>query len=415
MYKTNKGNIYGIVLAGGRGSRLPIAGSTPKQFATKFADTTFVQDIVRMMRKAIKPGRIFCVVSNEEQEELAIMQLTPLGVPSSNIIMFDPCYGYVAVMAMACDYVAGIDPDATVFVSPSDQHIISEDKFVKDIKLCTSLTNQGESVLLGVKVFDANIVGGCGNAIYDSTQEGPSYDIEEFIEKPAKKPGYGSEFVKRLLMDDNSVVNTGFYAFKAQKLCGQYPARELEAKLRKFYLDNSEATDLGLNPEHMMQVLGMRLVVGGFNWADCGTLSAYYDIQRKTPNHKNASIGEVSRHDCKESLFISSTEGIHIYATNIKKLAIIANATKSGGINVAAISLAESQEVGKVTDFFERSNRASYSYNSENCVLVPSNISQNVRVAFLGVQNIFVFVNRLDNGDINVNVSANGNCIYDKD
>ena len=163
-----------------------------------------------------------------------------------------------------------------------------------------------------------------------------------------------------------------------------------------------------------MQVLGMRLVVGGFNWADCGTLSAYYDIQRKTPNHKNASIGEVSRYDCKESLFISSTEGIHIYATNIKKLAIIANATKSGGINVAAISLAESQEVGKVTDFFERSNRASYSYNSENCVVVPSNISQNVRAAFLGVQNIFIFVNRLDSGDINVNVSANGECIYNK-
>lgn len=406
------GHRWAIVLAGGRGSRLPIAESIPKQFAPKFNDCTFVQDIVTNVSKVIKPNRIIIVVTNDEQAELATKQLTPLGVPSTNIVKFDPAYGYVAVMAMACAYVMSIDEDATVFISPSDQHVVGIEKFVADVELATEYAKKGESVLLGVKVADANIVGGCGNAAYDASQAGPVYDIEEFIEKPLKK--HGMEFVKNMLIADNTVVNTGFYALKAKTLCEQYPAKQMEELLDKFYAEGSDATDLGLNPENMMKALNMKLIVGGFNWADCGILAAYYDIQRKTPNHHNASIGEVSRFDCLDSLFVSSTNGIHIYATGIKDgLAVVAYATKAGGINVAVMNMAASQEVGKVTDFFEKGERASYAYNSENCVIMPSNLSKSCKYAFLEVQNIYVFVNRLDNGDINVNVSSSGNCIHE--
>lgn len=419
MNKTNAnvqvnhtGHRWGIVLAGGRGSRLPIAGSIPKQFAPKFDDCTFVQDIVSSISKSIKPNRIIIVVTNDEQQELAIKQLTPLGVPSTNVVMFDPHFGYVAVMAMACDYITSIDPDATVFISPSDQHIVGVDKFVADINAVTKYAKEdGESVLLGVKVADANIVGGCGNAVYDASEPGPIYEISEFIEKPLKK--FGEEYVKKMLIADNSVVNTGFYALKAKQMCFHYPKQEMVALLEKYYAENSEATDLGLNPENMMKALGMKLVVGGFSWADCGTLSAYYGIQRKTPNHCNASIGEVSRFECRDSLFVSSTKGIKVYATGIKDgLAVVAYATKAGGINVAVMDMAESQEVGKVTDFFEKGERASYSYNSENCIVMPSNLSATCKYAFLGVQNIYVYVNRLDSGDINVNVASSGNCVH---
>lgn len=409
---THTGHRWGIVLAGGRGSRLPIAGSIPKQFAPKFDDCTFVQDIVANISKSIKPSRIIIVVTNDEQAELATKQLTPLGVPSTNVVKFDPHYGYVAVMAMACDYVMGIDPDATVFISPSDQHVVGVDKFVADIDAATRFAKQGESVLLGVKVADANIVGGCGNAAYDANESGPIYKIQEFIEKPLKK--FGMEYVKKMLIADDTVVNTGFYALKAKAMCEQYPASEMNALLRKYYDESSEATDLGLNPENMMKSLGMKLIVGSFNWADCGTLAAYYGIQKRTPNHNNASIGEVSRFECRDSLFVSSTKGIHIYSTGIKDgLAVVAYATKTGGINVAVMNMAESQEVGKVTDFFEKGERASYSYNAENCIIMPSNLSPSCKYAFLGVQNIYVFVNRLDNGDINVNVSSSGNCIHE--
>ncbi len=405
---------YAMILAGGRGSRLPIAGSTPKQFAPKFEGITFVQDVVKMItNEAIKPARVIVVVTNEEQRDLAIAQLTPYRVPSTNVVLFDPHLGYVAVMAAAADYIRGIDEEAVVFISPSDQHIVGQKEFTQSIIDSCEEAAKGNPTLVGVKVADANIVGGCGNAMYDATQPGPTYEILDFIEKPLKNGG--PERVKKILLDDNTVVNTGFYAVKVKQFCKAYPIVEMELLLDKYYEAKSEKTDLGLDPTEMVKKLGMKLMIGRFDWKDCGTLAAYYEIQRKTPNHKNASIGQVTRYKCRDSMFVSSTEGVHIYGSFIKNnIVVLSFMTKTGGIDIAVINMAMSQLVGNVTDFFESGDAMSYSLKSRNCIIMPSNLSEVTRVAFLGVQNMYVFVNRLEDGDINVNVSANGECVYDE-
>ena len=404
---------YAIVLAGGRGSRLPIAGSTPKQFAPKFNDVTFVQDVIKMITcDAIKPSRVIVVVTNEEQKELAIDQLTPYKVPSTNVVMFDPHYGYVAVMAAATDYIRKHDPEAVAFITPSDSHIEGQEELTNAILTACNEAKDGHSVLVGAKVADANIVGGCGNAQYDSAAEGPFYEILDFIEKPAK---FGEERVKKILMDDNTVVNTGLYAIRVDRFCEAYPMEEMNALLKKFYDEGATKTDLGLDPTDMVKKLDMRLLIGAFEWKDCGTLDAYYKIQRKTPNHHNASIGEVTRYECLDSMFVSSKKGVHIYGNYIKDgIAVLTAVSKTGGLNIAVCNMAMSQLVGQITDFFETGNAMSYSVKSHNCLIMPSNLSKTTRVAFLGVQNIFVFTNRLENGDIDVNVSANGECVYDE-
>ena len=405
---------YGIVLAGGRGSRLPIAGSTPKQFAPKFNNVTFVQDVVKMITDgAIKPARMIIVVTNEEQKEYAIAQLAPYHVPTTNVVMFDKHFGYVAVMAAAADYVRSIDPEAVAFFSPSDQHIVGQEQFTKAIIDSCEEAAKGNPILVGVKVADANIVGGCGNAQYDASQSGPYYDIVNFIEKPLKNGG--PERVKQILLDDNTVVNTGFYAIKVNQFCEAYPMSEIEQKLEQYYAVRAQTADLGLDPTEMVKKLSMKLMIGEFDWKDCGTLAAYYEIQKKTPNHRNASIGQVTRYKCRDSMFVSSTSGVHIYGSFIKdNIVVLSFMTKDGGLDIAVINMKLSQLVGSVTDFFESGNAMSYSLKSRNCVIMPSNLTENTRVAFLGVQNIFVFPNRLEDGDINVNVSANGECIYDE-
>lgn len=401
---------YAIVLAGGRGSRLPIAGSIPKQFAPKFDDVTFVQDVIKMITfDVIKPSKVIVVVTNDEQKEYAIDQLTPYKVPSTNVVKFDPHLGYVAVMAAASDYIRQHDPKAVAFITPSDSHIEGQEALTSAIRAACNEAKNGRSILVGAKVADANIVGGCGNAQYDPSEEGPFYEILDFIEKPAK---FGPEKVKQILMDDNTVVNTGLYAVRVDRFCKAYPMEKIDALLKKYYDDGATKTDLGLDPTDMVRKLNMKLLVGEFEWKDCGTLDAYYKIQHKTPNHHNASIGQVSRYDCLDSLFVSSTKGIHVYATNIKDgIATLAFMTKSGDLDVAVCNLKMSQLVGQVTDFFENGEAMSYSLKSVNCMVMPGNLKK-IRVAFLGVQNMFVYVNRLVNGDINVNVSSSGDCIY---
>ena len=402
---------YAIILAGGRGSRLPIAGDTPKQFAPKFNGVTFVQDIEDMIAKAgFKHSHIIVVVTNEKQKKLAEAQLGPLGIPSTNIIQFDPHYGYVAVQAKAMAYIYKHDPEAVCFLSPSDQSISGQEEFGRAISIAYQYALEGIPIQIGVKCPDANIVGGCGNARYDTAQEGPVFDILEFIEKPLKLGG--EELVKKILMDDNTVVNTGFYMVKASQFIAAYPEGEMDKLLTEWY-QNQTGDDIGLNPTKMVTTLGMKLVVGCFNWQDCGTLEAYYNIQKLTPNHKNASIGDVDRWECARSLFVSSVDRVHIYSAYIHDCAVIASVGEEGDVRVAITNLKMSQEVGKITDFFESSGKAmSYSAKSHNNVIVPSNYSKKVKAAFLGVQNIYVQVNKLSNDEINVNVSANGDCIY---
>jgi mannose-1-phosphate guanylyltransferase len=253
---------YAIVLAGGRGSRLPIAGSTPKQFAPKFNGVTFVQDVIKMITyDVIKPSRVIVVVTNDEMKDFAIEQLTPYKVPSTNVVMFDPHLGYVAVMAAAADYISKIEPKAVAFITPSDSHIEGQEELTNAICTACNEANNGRSILVGAKVADANIVGGCGNAQYDSSEEGPFYEILDFIEKPAK---FGPDRVKQILMDDNTVVNTGLYAVRVDKFCKVYPMEKINELLKKYYDEGSEKTDLGLDPTDMVKKLNMKLLSGGF-------------------------------------------------------------------------------------------------------------------------------------------------------
>ncbi len=411
---------WAIVLAGGKGSRLPIAGSIPKQFAPKYDGVTFAQDVIRMITSgAIKASRVIVVVTSDEQAKYAIEQLTPYHVPSPNIVKFNPYYGYVAVMAAAADYIRKIDPDpkAVAFITPSDSHIEGQEALTHAIRESCEAAYNGRPVLIGAKVTDANIVGGCGNALYDASTNGPFYKILDFIEKPIR---YGMDRVAQILRDDNTVVNTGLYAVRVERFCKAYPIDKLDAMLARFEEEKPIGkADLGLDPTEMVKKLNMRLMIGGFHWKDCGTLDAFYSIQIPTPNHHNASIGQVSRHLCLDSLFVSSTKGVHIFASNIKdKVAVLAYMRSEDELDIAVANMEMSQLVGQITDFFDSHGEAmSCQIHAINNFVIPGNLAGiiKVRVAFLGVQNITVCTNRQDNSDIDVIVSANGECVYNGD
>lgn len=405
---------YAIVLAGGKGSRLPIAGSIPKQFAPKFNDVTFVQDIVGMITSGIiTPSRVIIVVTNDEQYNYAVNQLMPYRVPSTNVVKFNPHLGYVAVMAAAADYVRQIDPDAVLFITPSDSHIEGQNALSEAIEVACTAAQTGRPILIGAKVADANIVAGCGNARYSEATSGKFHKIVDFVEKP------GLKRAARILQEDDTVVNTGLYAVRADLFCEKYPMEVLDDKLVQYENDLKRGVkrgaDLKLDPTDMVKKLGMELLIGGFEWKDCGTLDAYYQIQRKTTNHRNASVGDVYRFECLDSLFVSATRGLHLYASYITKhIAVLTYMRENGYLDVAVVNMKRSQEVGNITDFFENGTAMSYQLEAKNNIVVPGNMSKFTRAAFLGVQNIFVDVNRLFDGDINVKVSANGECIYEE-
>lgn len=414
-------NTCSIVLAGGRGSRLPIAGDIPKQFCPMDDKKTFVQGTVQnLIDVGLKPSNIVVIVTNEMQKKLAEQQLVGMGVIKSNIILISPHWGYVGCMVYGANYLREITGKNPVIVNtPSDQYISGINEYEDAIQLAYQNAQNGKPTMIGVKISDNNIVGGCGNARYDSALDGPYYPVLEFVEKPGTvRSGETKEDaekrVARILNDDNTAVNTGINVWTADQILEALPFEEVNEMHEALLKTNPKISDtVRISTDMMVERLrGIELVIGRFIWKDCGTLAAYYSIQKVTPNHLNASIGNVYRSGCRESLFVANDQGMTIYATNIKGCAIIVNVSE-GDINVACINLAYSQDAGKITDYFESDERENFSMKSNGNMLIPSNISNTVRAAFLGVQNIYIFVNRLYDGNINVLVSANGECRYE--
>ena len=399
-------SIYTIVLAGGRGSRLPIEWPINKQFAKKPNGLTFIQDVVRMITygSAVKASLVHPIVTNDVQASYAIEQLSKYQVPTTNAVQFDPLLGYVAVMAYAEDYIRSIDPSAVTLITPSDWHIVGQDKLTEAILDSCSYAESGTPILVGAKVADANIVGSCGNAMYDPLSSGPIYDIEDFIEKPLKIGG--PSLVQQILRDDNTVVNTGIYAVRADQFCEAYPIEYIEELLREFKASRSTDTDLGLDPTEMVRKLGMKLYIGGFEWRDLGTLDAYYKSAVHTPNHKNASIGEVYRHECRNGLFISSTEGVVLDVSYAKENdVILASIGDDGILNLAWTTREMSQKAGIITDFFESGNPLLLC-ESEDCRVLPSNLSGHVHAVFLGKKHAYFDPYRQNDGKIIVRATC---------
>lgn len=411
---------YGLVLAGGRGSRLPIAGDIPKQFCPMDGEKTFIQGTCQnLIDIGLKPANIVVIVTNKSQRNHAERQLVDMGIIKSNIILISPHWGYVGCMVYGANYIREIaGKNVTIINTPSDQYISGTEKYQKAIGDACYNAYNGKPTMIGVKISDNNIVGGCGNAKYDTSADGPCYPVLSFIEKPGKlrrgeSKKDAEKRVAKILNADDTAVNTGINVWTADQILEALPFEMVEEMHEKLLERQPKISDVvDIDTDKMVEALkGIELVIGRFEWKDCGTLAAYYSIQKTTPNHRNASIGNVYRSNCRDSLFVSNNEGMAIYATNIQGCAIIVNVS-GNDINVACINLAYSQDAGSITDYFESGQRENFSLKSNANMLVPSNISETVRAAFLGVQNVYIIVNRLADGNINVIVSANGECQY---
>ena len=109
MIKENTGNhLWLAVIAGGQGTRLfPLSNEhCPKQFCQLDNDNTFIQATVkRFYEIGVKANHVIVVTTTDRQTELAIKQLTPLGVISPNIYQIEARYGYAGAMVKAAEFI----------------------------------------------------------------------------------------------------------------------------------------------------------------------------------------------------------------------------------------------------------------------------------------------------------------------
>ncbi len=387
------GNIWVAIIAGGKGTRLfPLShNDCPKQFCPLDSENTFIQATAkRFMSIGVKPNRIVILTTNDRQTELAIEQLVPLGIITPNIYQIDEHYGYAGAMIKVAQFIQKHDKNAIIVNTPSDQYIVESQNFTETMMLAVEDARKGEPTIIGVKVNDLVTFTGCGHAMYDPEESGDCKTVKGFVEKPDQKTA--EEMMRR----DDSACNTGINVWHVNTIINA---------TKKFNIESEEVSTDAL----MNSFKRLRLAIGQFEWYDCGTLKSLYAISKKTPNHKNATLGNgfVERKDCLKSLFYS-VDGVNLYADNVESAAVVINVIRDR-IFVAIVSMEKSQLVKQLANDYSQYALVldnDFSVQARNNIIPYTNFSGEISVGFVGVHDYVVTAIKGKEGEINIIVSG---------
>lgn len=216
--------IYGLILAGGKGTRLyPLSRSSkPKQFLKVINEKSFLQNTVDRITPLIKKENIY-VVTNKDYEGKIKEELENI---NTNNIFTEPenketatCIGLSAVKLLKKD------GDAVMVVLPSDHHIDMEKLYIETLNKAVEIANKRRGIVtLGITPTRAETGYGYIEMGQRIQSEIPSYKVARFTEKP------NVEVVKDFLLKGTYLWNSGMFVFRADVIL-----REIEKYLPQLY------------------------------------------------------------------------------------------------------------------------------------------------------------------------------------
>lgn len=390
-------HLYLVILAGGEGTRLfpysnperpkqlcPIGGDNPR-------DDTFIKHtIANYIKCGFARERIIVITSNDYQTRLTKSQVTgPGGIPLDNIWEIPSSFGYSGTMVETTKRIARIDCEAVILNTPSDHLLTPDYKFIEAVFTAVTNAEKGRVSAIGVKTNNLDTVMACGNIIYDQEKLKNGITVsKDFIEKP------GITQAKELVRDNMSVCNTGICAWRADTLV-KYAPRKSE----------------NLTTERLMRAFNgyLRIVVGEFQWQDCGTLRGLYSALDKTPQHQNVILGEGKfklDNSCKRSLFYAD-KGLSLNVSDAEDCAVVF--TRIHNQPVLLIShLDESQKIKELAEDYSRHEKIlidDFSLGARNNKILYSNMYNEYSVGFVNVDDFVVhIVRRSDCGIIEAEI-----------
>src|SRR5271157_5485539 len=145
-----KANYYGLILAGGRGTRFwPRSRKRhAKQVLHVNGERTLIQATIDRLRPLIPAERIWILTNDFLRDEI-VRQLP--GVPSAQIISEPAQRNTAPAIALAAHILHSIDPKAVFGVFPSD-HVIGQPKrYLTSLRPAFKAAEKGRIAVLGIK------------------------------------------------------------------------------------------------------------------------------------------------------------------------------------------------------------------------------------------------------------------------
>lgn len=291
-------NIYGLVLAGGVGSRLwPLSTQDkPKQFVDVLGDgESLIQKTNNRLNSFIKQDHIFYLTNTNYKTEI----INQLHLNNDFSMFEEPCMRNTApALALASYKIMKMNPEAILLICPSDQLIKNEDAFKNAASIAFNHLKDNDSIItFGIEPDSPNT--GYGYINYSKDTNGEVKSVIRFTEKP------DLEKAKTFIQSGDYLWNAGIFAWKAKyfvELVRKYmpeTAKKLDENLDK--LNTKEEIEF-LEKEYQnfesisvdFAILekedNVKVIPVDMNWDDLGSYSAIGN-HAQSSEHGNIGIG----------------------------------------------------------------------------------------------------------------------------